>query len=1301
MDKTKKEFKTFINSNDFTNLYSLSKTLRFELKPVGKTQTILEDAKVFEEDKTIQEKYEKTKPYFDRLHREFIKEALDKAVLSGLSDYFVIFKKWKADKKANGTELQKKEGDLRKEVVKFFDAQGKVWAEKYSGLKNKDIEVLFEEAVFESILAIRYGAEKETEITDESTGEVVSIFDSWKGFTGYFGKFFETRKNFYKDDGTATAIATRIIDQNLKRFCDNMLVFESIKNKIDFKEVGHNFGKALPKVFTLDFYNQCLLQDGIDTYNETLGGKTLENGEKWKGANELINLHKQKTGAKLPFLKALDKQILSEKEEFIDEIKDDVKLLEALKTFYKTAEEKIKILKPLLADFAKKNKDYDLSQIYIEKKVFDPNSCKWINKDAIDNFQKKLFEAMKSEKLAKYEKKENTYKFPNFIALSYVKTALENEKFEGNFWKEKYYAISGFSETTIWEQFLAVFSFEFNSLFERTAKDEDGKERRIGYDIFAKDLEALIKKNPFALSPETKITIKNFADSVLMIYQMAKYFAVEKKRAWNNDYELDTFYTDPKNGYLRFYENAYEEIVQVYNKLRNFLTKKPYSEAKWKLNFGNPTLADGWDKNKEADNFAVILRKNGEYFLGLMRKGTNDLFKEKHALEFSQHIGKGKYEKMVYKQMADPKRDFPKGVFSTKGLGIYNPPKNILEVYEAESFKTGSLEFSKENLWKLIDFYKQCIPLHPSWKLYDFTFSETKQYQNLNDFYKEVSESSYKITFQDVSEQYINEKNQNGELYLFNIRNKDWNLDKAKNGKLKTTQKNLHTLYFESLFSADNIAQNFPMKLNGQAEIFYRPKTEADKLGLKKDKSGKEVTNHKRYNENKIFFHIPLTLNRTKPDPYRFNAQINDFLAQNSNINIIGVDRGEKHLAYYSIITQKGEILESGSLNTIKGGNGQEVNYAEKLEAKAKNREQARKDWQAVEGIKDLKKGYISQVVRKLADLAVKHNAIIVFEDLNMRFKQIRGGIEKSVYQQLEKALIEKLNFLVNKGETDPKKAGHLLRAYQLTAPFETFKDMGKQTGIIFYTQAAYTSRIDPITGWRPHLYLKYSSAEKAKTDLFKFTKIEFQNGRFEFTYDIKNFREQKEWPKNTVWTVCSNVERFRWDKNLNQNNGGYTHYANLTDGKSIDKNPKSTKPDNLKKLFEKYGIDIFKDIKAQIQSLEIKGNEKFFEHLIFFFNLICQIRNTQKEKDGDENDFILSPVAPFFDSRKSGSFGKNLPKNGDDNGAYSIARKGIIILQKIKEFAKQNGNCEKMTWGDLHVSAIDWDDFTQNNQAI
>src|SRR3989338_5215974 len=62
--------------DSLTNLYSLSKTLRFELKPVGKTQKLLDDNKIFEKDEKRAESYKEAKKYFNALHREFIDEAL-------------------------------------------------------------------------------------------------------------------------------------------------------------------------------------------------------------------------------------------------------------------------------------------------------------------------------------------------------------------------------------------------------------------------------------------------------------------------------------------------------------------------------------------------------------------------------------------------------------------------------------------------------------------------------------------------------------------------------------------------------------------------------------------------------------------------------------------------------------------------------------------------------------------------------------------------------------------------------------------------------------------------------------------------------------------------------------------------------------------------------------------------------------------------------------------------------------------------------------------------------------------------
>ncbi len=40
---------------DFTNLYELSKTLRFELKPVGETQKMLKENQIFFKDENIKE----------------------------------------------------------------------------------------------------------------------------------------------------------------------------------------------------------------------------------------------------------------------------------------------------------------------------------------------------------------------------------------------------------------------------------------------------------------------------------------------------------------------------------------------------------------------------------------------------------------------------------------------------------------------------------------------------------------------------------------------------------------------------------------------------------------------------------------------------------------------------------------------------------------------------------------------------------------------------------------------------------------------------------------------------------------------------------------------------------------------------------------------------------------------------------------------------------------------------------------------------------------------------------------------
>lgn len=1275
---------------ELTRQYSLQKTLRFELKPVGKTSELLEKENVFAIDKNRKKAYEGTKPFFDRLHREFIEESLDGVKLTGLGEYAELLKQLKKDK--NNKKLSKtvddNKKDLRQQITRFFNAKGEEWATlEYTHLKIKkeDLDILFEEQVF-GILKDRYGGEPETELTDEETGEIISIFDNWKGFTGYFKKFFETRKNLYKDDGKAGAFATRAIDQNLDRFLGNIETFEINRDRIDLSEVEKYFKIRVDEIFSPIFYNQCLLQNGINKYNDFLGGKTLENGKKIRGVNEIINEYRQNhPEEKLQFLKKLDKQILSEKEKFTREIEDDNALFQELREFYKLSSQKINVLKNLLLNFFEEPDQYDLYGVFIAKAGLNTITRRWLNDP--ETFNNSLFEILKKHKLVSAKKKtdDSFSSLPNFIPLIYIKeTLLENSlSVSDKIWKDRYYSdlsILDNSKTT-WVEFLKIFQFEFLSLFERTIKDSETNARHSeGYDRYKESFLEQLKD--FKINKGSKEIIKNFADEVLSIYQLAKYFALEKKRNWDVDYDgqLSEFYTDPDKGYLLFYNEAYESIVQPYNRIRNYLTKKPYNEAKWKLNLKCSYLLSGWSSDFDTYS-SLIIEKDGQYYLGIVN-GRSLSLTDKNKI--SQNITQNnKAKKLVYDFQKPDNKNTPRLFIRSKGENfspsvqeLNLPIDSIIGIYDKGLFRTenrGNPEF-KESLSKMIEYFKIGFTKHESYRNFNFKWKRSFDYNDIAEFYEDTMRSCYKLEWEDINFESLIELTGDGRLFLFKIHSKDFSTR-------STGADNLHSMYFKTLFDKKNIdnKQGPIFKLSGGGEIFFRPKTPRDKLRQGKDRSGRMIIHKKRYSEDKIFFHFPIDLNYSTSIRGGYNNRLNSLLANNPDINIIGLDRGEKHLIYYSVINQQGEVLKdangkllSGSLNIIN-----DVNYNEKLSEKAKNREQSRKDWQDVENIKDLKKGYISQAVRAIADLAITHNAIIVMEDLNMRFKQIRGGIEKSVYQQLEKALINKLSFLVDKKESDPEKSGHLLRAYQLTAPFESFEKIGKQTGIIFYTQASYTSKIDPLTGWRPNIRLQYTNAQKAKADILKFDKIEYdtRNDRFNFVYNLKKFNNAKEFPKKIEWVINSNVERFRWDRKEHK----YLHYKDLTA--------------NFKELFERHNIDSAKNILSQIGNTEAKGNERFFKDFVYYFNLVCQIRNTQEDKHGDDNDFILSPAEPNFDSRRAEDFGEGLPKNGDDNGAYNIARKGIIILNKISNFNK-DGSIEKITWKDLFVSGTDWDNF-------
>ena len=812
-------------------------------------------------------------------------------------------------------------------------------------------------------------------------------------------------------------------------------------------------------------------------------------------------------------------------------------------------------------------------------------------------------------------------------------------------------------------------------------------------------------------------TVKNLVEEgYLRLYQLTKYHNLEKKGKVaalpieNKFYDILT----------EFWQD--NQIVTYHKAFQTTLTKKPYSEDKIKLNFECGTLLDGWSPDYESFG-SLIFYKDNKYYLGIIKGTKFDEDEVKKLYKYIDVDSNNKIKRLVYKTQKIDNKNPPRWFIRSKGAnfspmvrtGLLNP-KNILDIYDNKLYsKTENKESYKEYLPKLIDYFKEGFIKHQDFKNFTFDWLDSKDYETVADFYNHTADMCYKLDWEDINLQSLIDLADQGRIYLFQIYNKDFELDerigKSKYDKFTVENTdglpNSHTLLFKELLKPENTKR---LKLLGGGELFLRKPSKDRKY--KKDKKGKKVLDAKRYYEQKYFLHFPIQIKGK--DRNLKNSFVNQIIQDQFNdIKIIGIDRGEKHLLYYSIIDSLGNMINQGSLNRIPVkqkvdekevqteydehgkpkkveliSTGRKVNYVDYrilLDYYEKKRIIARRSWEVVGKIKDLKEGYLSQAIHKIYRLIIKHNAVVVMENLNAGFQAKRlAAVEKSVYKKFELALLRKLNHLILK-DKNADEPGGLLNAYQLTPYIEAGKigDFEKlnQWGILFYVRANYTSITDPLTGWRKHekLYISNSETEKKIKEFFNpdsdiQINYDFEKRCFKFSYTENN----KPWDL----FAFSELERFRWD----------------------NKNRKMKQYDLHKEFQELFdGFNTAISINQQV----FESNNFDWKRLVFLWNLLVQIRNTDRNNQEDKNDFIQSPVwsekhRQFFDSRKVKKV--NLPQNGDANGAYNIARKGFILLKRIKncedisKFGGSNYYIDDVEDWDIAVS--DWDKYVSRNQT-
>ena len=1234
------------NFDDFIHQYSLSKTLRFEARPIGETLHNFIKNGLLERDEHRAESYVKVKKLIDEYHKAFIDRVLNDGCLNyegkgkydSLTEYYALYSAPRKDE-AERKHFKDTQQHLRDQVVKKLTSDN-----AYKHLFNKELIESYKDKedkkkLNQADLVQFINTATPKQRLNISKKEAIDLVQEFCGFTTYFREFHQNRKNMYSDEEKSTGIAYRLINENLPKFIDNMETFKKIaaisEMEDNLKEIHDNFAEYLnveniQDMFQLSYYNQLLTQKQIDVYNAIIGGKTdNEHKEKIMGINEYVNLYNQThKDAKLPKLKTLFKQILSDRNaiSWLPEVFDnDQEALNAIKYCYDRLSKNIlrdKILKELLCSLSK----YDTKGIFLRNdsqltSISKKMSGSWTTiPNAIKNDMKDGAPAKKSkESEENYEKRiDNLFKKQDSFSIDYIDACLN--KFDDN----NTYTIEGYFK-------------------ELGAKDTQSQ------DIFKQianaytDVKLLLnttypKSKNLSQDKENVAKIKRFLDALMSLVHFVKPL-LGKGDESNKD---EKFY-----GELSLLWTELETIVPLYNMVRNYMTRKPYSNSKIKLNFDNSQLLGGWDVNKEKERASILLRRNGLYYLAIMDKDSSKL------LGKSMPSDGECYEKMVYKQISFNSGfgGFIRKCFnSATELGWKCSPTCLNKDGKIIILDEEATDIRPE----LIDNYKSFLDIYEKdgykYKNFGFHFKKSSEYENINDFFKEVEQQGYKITFTKVSASFIDKLVEEGKVYLFQIYNKDFS-------EYSKGTPNMHTLYWKALFDDRNL-KDVVYKLNGQAEMFFRKKSidcnrpthPANQPIQNKNKDNKkkesvfeyDLIKDRRYTVDKFMFHVPITMNFKSPDKENINLPVMEYLQTSNDTHIIGIDRGERHLLYLVVIDLHGNIVEQYTLNDIVNeynGNTYRTNYNDLLEARGNEQQKASQNWQTIENIKELKEGYLSQVIHKITQLMIKYHAIIVLEDLNMGFKRSRQKVEKQVYQKFEKMLIDKLNYLVDK-KTDIESTGGLLNAYQLTNKFVSFKKLGKQSGFLFYIPAWNTSKIDPVTGFVNLLDTRYQNVDKAKAFFAKFDSIRYNKDKdwFEFALDYNRFGSKAEGTR-TKWTLCTQGKRIKkWDNQV----------IDLTK--------------DLKQLFAQYDIDINGNLKEAISK---QTKKTFFDDLMGLLKLTLQMRNSITRT---ETDYLISPVADengnFYDSR---TCGPSLPENADANGAFNIARKGLMIIEQIK----------------------------------
>lgn len=1279
--------------NNFSKQYSLTKTIRMELVPHNNdAKNLIHDFKTgakngITKGKIFAENYVIAKNVLDDYYRKEVNTKLleldinKENKIEKAFDLFLESKRSK-DKKNLDSILKELRSNIAAQLKPIKDI-------KYNELIN--LHELNGEKTCELIEQIK----QNKKLSESEKNNQINAIKTFDKFVGFFSGYQENRNNMFSEKAEITAISNRLINENMISYFENCFKLEKIKNNVP--DLYEDLFKILNKYAFPKSYSDLIIQEKIKEYN-TLIGHNFE--DKYaKGCNQVINEYRLRYPEKknnIPFLSQLYNQILfrdEQKQNYIEEITSDKELFENINIYIQCT----------LDDYLK-----SVNNLFDDKSIF---SDIYFLSNKCSSLSKILFETEKnSYSVLGRRLAENNIELSNYINIDDINKTCDVNVYD--ILKCRYEQIRVEIKNNI-EIVKPILKLEkLNE--DRTVPKSDNINDKGG--IGFQQIEA----------------IQKLFNSIIELNRFIQLFSLELN---GKKVEIENINFD---FYHRFEViNELKNDFLIYLKAKDYLTKKPYSNDKIRLYFDNNSyFLNGFveSKTETSDHGTqyggyLFRKKNdfGEYDYYLGCSKNVKLFRE-HLASTILEDDKSEYERFYYYQLKTQtiynnyknregesydidKQKLKDTIFQvTKDCGIMfkyekdDTPTKYLENIRKENFALYKEVISNESVKKLqLDIINNLKTVFGKYTAKAPALKDVidKDYQFLKDFNDDIENISKNkiIYYAPVSKKELEnllnpqeDSNNKAKFYLFKIQNKD--LKNKSERKNKNGTDNLHTMYFKALMSEKQYTFDI-----GTGMVFFREQNytgkkvvhERNKAILNKtpDYAKREsifdydIVKDKRYFEDKFFLHLSLDINYSKPSPKmaELNTKVNQFLYKNrDDVNIMGIDRGERNLIYITIIDRKGNIILQKSMNELiykVKSNEKEIavkkDYHAILNNRAKERDLARKNWGVIDSIKELKEGYLSQVVHEIVLLMMRYNAVIVMEDLNPNFKRSRINIDSQIYQKFEKALIEKLGYLVLKkdevvdGENIEKS--DVLYGLQLTSPVPAIKDMKNQNGFIFYVWPQYTSKIDPVTGFVSMFDTRAKNIDGYISFFKKFSAIKYNGEDFEFHIDdYQQFFNKKDKMLLNEFVLTSKG----------------TKWINVkTNGKweSVPKEP--TK--ELLKLFENK-IDINGDIRAQIT--ENKMTSDFYYNLMLIFRNIIQLRSS---KSGDSSiDYIQSPFlledGTTFNSlelKEKFENGKKvmLPIDADANGAYHIALKGLMALNTIKEDGKIKISNKNSDW--------------------